>query len=84
MPMFHPTMPNMAFKPFHNANLVAHRVPSATAALTAPAPLPGAISNDVAVASAAPPSVVQMQIKALISEQALTPEAHKQAQSETQ
>jgi hypothetical protein len=35
------------------------------------------------VAPAAPPSAIQMQIKALISEQALTREAGKETQSDT-
>jgi hypothetical protein len=80
MPIFHPTafhpiVPGMALKPMQ------HRTdPSA---LAAPAPLPGFIATDTPVAPAAPPSAIQMQIKALISEQALTLEADKQAQSDT-
>ena len=72
---FHPTVHGMVLKP------VQHR--NDPSALAAPAPLPGTIATDTPVAPAAPPSAIQMQIKALISEQALTREAGKEAQSET-
>lgn len=81
MPILQPTMPGMAFKPLYRDDQATK-----PASLTRPsiaAPLPGTIGDDRIVPPAAPPSAVQMQIKALISEQAQGLEAAKEAQTDT-
>lgn len=83
MPVFHPTMPSMTLKPLHRPDLTAKAAPPVFVSVTAPAPLPGTISKDMSITPAAPPSAVQMQIKALLSEQALSLEADKQDRSDT-
>lgn len=83
MPVFHPTMPSMTLKPLHRVDLAAKAAPRVLASVMAPAPLPGTISKDTSITPAAPPSAVQMQIKALLSEQALSLEANQQDRSDT-
>lgn len=81
MPVLQPTLPGLAFKPFYRGDLSAK-----PAGLTNPstaAPLTASIGEDRIVPPAAPPSAIQMQIKALISEQALGSEATKEAQTDT-
>ena len=81
MPVLQPTIPSMAFKNLYRGDQITK-----PAGLTTPsiaASLPGTIGEDKIVPPAAPPSAVQMQIKALISEQALGLEAAKAAQSDT-
>lgn len=82
MPVFHPTLPSMAFKTIYRGDLGARITHPEPPSLTASTPLPGAPADDIAVAPAAPPSAVQMQIEALISEQVLSREAEEQAQSD--
>jgi hypothetical protein len=82
MHVFHPTMPNMVLKPLYRADIISKTTSSAYASVTAPAPLPGAVGTETPIPPAPPPSAVQMQIKALISEQALTREADKQEESQ--
>ena len=83
MPVFHPTMPSMAIKLPNHADLAAKTAPPVYASATVPAPLSGTVGNDNGITPAAPPSAVQMQIKALLFEQALSFEADQQAQSDS-
>ena len=76
-------MPSMALKTLYRGDMLMR-----SAALTAPpvtgtAPLPVVGQDDTVVTPAAPPSAVQMQIKALMSEQALTLEAAKEAAADS-
>lgn len=77
MPVFHPTLPSMGLKPMYRIDPAIRASPPTPDTLTAPNPAPGAIGNDKSIAPAAPPSAVQMQIMALISEQTTGLETEK-------
>ncbi|MFA8387780.1 MAG: hypothetical protein ACEPO2_19345 [Pelagibaca sp.] len=81
MPVLQPTMPGMAFKPLHRVDLTTKPADLANPYIAAG--LPNANRDDGIVPPAAPPSAVQMQIKALISEQALGIEAAREAQTDS-
>jgi hypothetical protein len=80
MPVFHPTLPSVVLKPVHRGDPPARAGNPSLATLTALVSPSGTVSDDAPVAPAAPPSAIQMQIKALISEQALSLDAEKPAQ----
>ncbi|WP_416881221.1 hypothetical protein [Marivita sp.] len=83
MPVFHPTMPSMALKTLYRGEFLSKPAALTTQPVVAPSPFPIVSQDDTVITPAAPPSAVQMQIKALMSEQALTLEAAKEAAAES-
>ena len=81
MPVLQPTMPGMALKKLYRGDQTTKPAGLTTPSIAASSR--GTIGEDKIVPPAAPPSAVQMQIKALISEQALGLEAAKAARTDT-
>lgn len=76
-------MPSMALKTLYRGEFLAKAAALTTQPVIGASPFPIGSRDDPVVTPAAPPSAVQMQIKALMSEQALTLEAAKEAAADS-
>ncbi len=83
MLLIQPTIPNMASKNLTRTDLSIKAHERAAALIDTPAAIVPANPDDTAITPAAPPSAVQMQIKALITEQTQSPEAISEETDQT-